>query len=300
MTTCATSSSKHTPRSIKFGPTPSMVEEDGIYCSGHNMRANRFISGAQAKNPNRQVSNPMTFMAFYVCSLSQKSADRCKFFLWEDQTPQLSNIPRTPSAHRSVQISVAGAHTRDSPSKTCEPSLGLLTPHSDSKRRMSTTEASGEEEGVVDEVGWNDVDVERLEREAIAISRCSTRKNTPDTIESIPTPRFNEKLRDAMKGSKRTREDDPNELVRTPKKANIERSPFVSSPPGRPATPLHRNLFPSISCLEQLNEHLHRQDRLLAAAEQMKTTMRKTVKSLQEKNKILEDRVRELESRLAQ
>ncbi|WVN87577.1 uncharacterized protein L203_102760 [Cryptococcus depauperatus CBS 7841] len=275
MTTCATSSSKHTPRSIKFGPTPSMVEEDGIYCSGHNMRANRFISGAQAKNPNR---------AFYVCSLSQKSADRCKFFLWEDQTPQLSNIPRTPSAHRSVQISVAGAHTRDSPSKTCEPSLGLLTPHSDSKRRMSTTEASGEEE----------------EREAIAISRCSTRKNTPDTIESIPTPRFNEKLRDAMKGSKRTREDDPNELVRTPKKANIERSPFVSSPPGRPATPLHRNLFPSISCLEQLNEHLHRQDRLLAAAEQMKTTMRKTVKSLQEKNKILEDRVRELESRLAQ
>ena len=67
------------------------------------------------------------------------------------------------------------------------------------------------------------------------------------------------------------------------------------SNPFAPTT--HPMVEPVISMAHQLSEHIARQDRLLAAADRQKESLRHTIKSLHDKNEELEKRIRELERR---
>lgn len=95
-------------------------------------------------------------------------------------------------------------------------------------------------------------------------------------------------------------------------KSDIQ-NPFLYTP-GTPRTPNHPVLDPAMASLEQVSEHIQRQgqcvwhirqepsrltahtERLLRAADQMKQGFRKTIASLQEKNKELEAKIKTLEA----
>ena len=72
-------------------------------------------------------------------------------------------------------------------------------------------------------------------------------------------------------------------------------NPFVS--PNHLFFPAHPALSPSITSLDNLSEHLHRQDRLIKAGEAAKEGFRKRIKALEERNRELEAWVNQLEGR---
>ena len=55
----------------------------------------------------------------------------------------------------------------------------------------------------------------------------------------------------------------------------------------------------TLTSLQDVSEQLHRQERLIHAAEQMKGCLRTTISGLQDKNLALEVRVKHLEAELA-
>ena len=74
-------------------------------------------------------------------------------------------------------------------------------------------------------------------------------------------------------------------------------NPFLSSPNISSTSPAHPELSPSLATLDHLSEHLHRQDRLIKAGEAAKEGFRKRIKALEERNRMLEDKVKALEGR---
>ncbi|KAE8538574.1 hypothetical protein D1P53_004935 [Cryptococcus gattii VGV] len=282
-----------TPRRIQITPTtPSHDEDGGVVCTGHNRRCKRFVSSS-AKNPNR---------AFFVCPLPREDSKRCKFFVWEDEiqkNTKTDQAPETPSAGGSRFGGSTGQILGQTPVGHSSSSGGLHTPHSLSKGREAASVLSDDGDDFVpmeDDIDWGAVDVDGLEREAIASSQSSVKKHgTLDSISSTPTLGFNERLSNAMTGVKRDRGEEDEDL-RTPKKANVDPNPFISSPAD--TLPPHPKLLPSISIMEQLNDELYRMDRLLQGSEKLKQGLRNRVKDLESKNKALEDRVKELEARL--
>ncbi|AAW46696.2 hypothetical protein CNL04410 [Cryptococcus deneoformans JEC21] len=284
-----------TPRRIQItAATPSQDEDGNVVCTGHNRRCKRFVSSS-TKNPNR---------AFYVCPLPREDPKRCKFFVWEDEihkNAKSDQAPETPCVGRSRFGGSTGQALGQTPVGHSSSSVGLHTPHSLSKGKQAASVLSDNEDDLVpveDDIDWGAVDVDGLEREAIAGSQNSVKKHgTRDSISSTPTLGFNERLSSVMTGMKRDREEEDEDL-RTPKKANIDSNPFVSSPAG--TLPPHPKLLPSISTMEQLNDELYRMDRLLQGSEKLKQGLRNRVKDLESKNKALQDRVKELEARLKQ
>ncbi|EAL18982.1 hypothetical protein CNBI2430 [Cryptococcus deneoformans B-3501A] len=242
--------------------------------------------------------------AFYVCPLPREDPKRCKFFVWEDEihkNAKSDQAPETPCVGRSRFGGSTGQALGQTPVGHSSSSVGLHTPHSLSKGKQAASVLSDNEDDLVpveDDIDWGAVDVDGLEREAIAGSQNSVKKHgTRDSISSTPTLGFNERLSSVMTGMKRDREEEDEDL-RTPKKANIDSNPFVSSPAG--TLPPHPKLLPSISTMEQLNDELYRMDRLLQGSEKLKQGLRNRVKDLESKNKALQDRVKELEARLKQ
>ncbi|OWZ70304.1 hypothetical protein AYX14_04269 [Cryptococcus neoformans] len=281
-----------TPRRIQITAAPSQDEDGEVVCTGHNRKCKRFVSSS-TENPNR---------AFYVCPLPREDSKRCKFFMWEDEIQKdakSGQAPETPSAGRSRFGGSTGQALGQTPMGHSSSSVGLHTPHSLSKEKEAAGVLSDNEDDIVpveDDIDWAVVDVDGLEREAIASSQSSVKKHViQNPISSTPTLGFNERLSNAMTGMKRDREEEDEDL-RTPKKANIDPNPFVSSPAG--TLPPHPKLLPSISTMEQLNDELYRMDRLLQGSEKLKQGLRNRVKDLESKNKALEDRVKELEARL--
>lgn len=94
-----------------------------------------------------------------------------------------------------------------------------------SKEKEAAGVLSDNEDDIVpveDDIDWAVVDVDGLEREAIASSQSSVKKHViQNPISSTPTLGFNERLSNAMTGMKRDREEEDEDL-RTPKKANID------------------------------------------------------------------------------
>ncbi|WVQ80232.1 hypothetical protein IAT38_002337 [Cryptococcus sp. DSM 104549] len=196
-------------------------------------------------------------------------------------------------------------------------------------RSGSVLSISSDDDGSID---WGNIDMDELEQQAIKSSQESARKHasqsslpssgvvggaqagSSNAAASAVTPSaqrtqvmmgapgsakrasFAARMKEVLESGseKRERVEDDEDGERTPKRAHVEPSnPFISP---NVMSPPHAELLPTVSSLEQLSEHLHRQDRLVRAAEVMKQGMRKTIKSLQDKNKELEARVKELES----
>nr|XP_019046501.1 hypothetical protein I302_05251 [Kwoniella bestiolae CBS 10118]OCF25431.1 hypothetical protein I302_05251 [Kwoniella bestiolae CBS 10118] len=279
------------------------------------MSCPKLRAGPTTKNAGR---------AFYCCPLPRDDPGRCKFFKWHDELFPLPGSsgqgigagPSTPSGStRASQLVQRTNQTLgQSPAarygRPAGPSSNASTVNTNRNNASRHQEAvlisddDDEPEDEMEEIDWDKVDAEEIEREAIASTPASSQptasQQTPSSITPSKGISFNDRLKNAVDdglGKRRREEEDSQEVDRTPKRAANDPNPFLSSPT-TPRSPPHSILSPTLSSLEQLSEHLHHQDRLLRAAEQMKKGMRTTIKTLQERNKELEDRVEELEKRL--
>ncbi|WRT66535.1 uncharacterized protein IL334_003494 [Kwoniella shivajii] len=321
------------PTRVQIQPGTPVDESGEVKCSGHQMVCPKLRAGPTTKNAGR---------AFYCCPLPREDPKRCKFFKWHDELFPLANTsnstgagPSTPSSssHRAsastlVQRtnqtlgqspsarygkplgSVAGVGAGSGPSTTNSTKTDQPTKH---RELVVVDDEDDDNEDEMEEIDWNKVDTDEIEREAIASTPGSSQRTiNPNPSQNQLTPggttSFTDRLRNAVveDGSnnkrQRTEEDDLQSQERTPKKALNDTNPFMASPSNLNlhSPPPHAILSPTMSSLDQISDHLHRQDRLLRAADQMKKGMRITIKTLQDKNKELEDRVKELEKRLGE
>lgn len=166
--------------------------------------------------------------AFFVCPLPREDSKRCKFFVWEDEIQKNTKIgqaPETPSVGGSRFGGSTGQVLGQTPVGHSSSSGGLHTPHSLSNGKEAASVLSDDGNDIVpmeDDIDWGAVDVDSLEREAIASSQSSVKKHgTLDSISSTPTLGFSERLSNAMTGVKRDRGEEDEDL-RTPKKANVD------------------------------------------------------------------------------
>ncbi|WVR06899.1 hypothetical protein IAU60_003935 [Kwoniella sp. DSM 27419] len=316
------------PSRVKIQPGTPVDDDGDVKCTGHQMKCPKLRAGPKTKNAGR---------SFYCCPLPRDDPSRCKFFKWHDELFSGSDsaaAPGTPSGStRAATLVQATNHQNtlgQSPaarygrplgaSGTTVPAAPVTTP---SARRVippPPPPGAEEDEDEMEEIDWEKVDADEMEREAIASTPTSSLA-TPSHLRTVSTTTgvhapgsvtFAARLREVAGDSlgKRARDSQLEETLvqgddteRTPKRASIEAgasNPFISTPSSSTSvlSPPHNYLSPTLSSLEQLSEHLHRQDRLLRAAEQMKKGMRSTIKGLQDKNRELEERVRELEKRL--
>lgn len=174
--------------------------------------------------------------AFFVCPLPREDSKRCKFFVWEDEiqkNTESGQAPETPSAGGSRFRGSTGRVLGQTPVGHSSSSGGLHTPHSLSKGKETAGVLPDDGDGFVpmeDDIDWGAVDVDGLEREAIASSQSSVKKHgTLDSISSTPALGFNERLSNAMTGVKRDRGEEDEDL-RTPKKANVDVRQVFTSP----------------------------------------------------------------------
>nr|XP_019003163.1 uncharacterized protein I203_04200 [Kwoniella mangroviensis CBS 8507]OCF66624.1 hypothetical protein I203_04200 [Kwoniella mangroviensis CBS 8507] len=264
------------------------------------MSCPKLRAGPKTKNAGR---------AFYCCPLPRDDPGRCKFFKWHDELfPFPSSAgPSTPSG--STRASALVQRTNQTLGQSPAARYGRPVGSNDNTHSVGNSSSrpqeavlisdDDEDEDEMEEIDWDKVDAEEIEREAIASTPGSSQLTASQQTPSKGIS-FNDRLKNAADeglGKRRRDEEGLQEMNRTPKRAANDPNPFLSSPT-TPRSPPHSILSPTLSSLEQLSEHLHRQDRLLRAAEQMKKGMRSTIKSLQERNKELEDRVKELEERL--
>ncbi|OCF32969.1 hypothetical protein I317_04315 [Kwoniella heveanensis CBS 569] len=329
------------PSRVQIQPSTPVDDDAEVKCSGHLMKCTKLRAGPTTKNAGR---------AFYCCPLPRDDPKRCKFFKWHDEIfPSGANTlggPATPSAGGSTRaaslvqatnqtlgqspqarygrpLGGACATTSASTSAFGRPSTSTTTPTRPRAPVIEIDEEENEDEDELEEIDWDKVDAEEMERVAIASTPGSSQPASQRTPTHVRTAIENsssrgtsltDRLKDAAGDTlgKRSRDDteaDEGASTRTPKR-NLnatESNPFISSPSTTtgnasssttPRSPPHSYLSPTLSSLEQLSEHLYRQDRLLRAAEQMKKGMRTTIKGLQDRNKELEDKVKELEKRI--
>ncbi|ORX35747.1 hypothetical protein BD324DRAFT_631497 [Kockovaella imperatae] len=129
------------------------------------------------------------------------------------------------------------------------------------------------------EIDWSKVDTDKLEREASA---------SQSSQQAVNTTPLNERLSSLAK--RKTDDED----VTPVKRIHLDpQSPFVTSP-------MHPALSPSTHHLEEVSEHLHRQDRLIKAGQAAKEGLRSQINRLKDRNAELEARVKQLESQIEQ
>ncbi|WWD17133.1 hypothetical protein CI109_101570 [Kwoniella shandongensis] len=303
------------PSRTQIQPGTPVSGDNEVKCTGHQLKCPKLRAGPTTKNAGR---------SFYCCPLPRDDPSRCKFFKWHDELfPGSDSTITSPSVGGSTRAATLVNQTNQTLGQSPQARYGRPSTNTPTAVRIipraPPPDVDGEEEEQhqnydsdgeeLVEIDWGKVDTDEIEREAIASTPGSTQRTS--TQGQVPTPStggrgtvsFSERLRGAVEDGLGKRklseeEDDDGILERTPKRANAEPNPFLSSPSVH--SPPHAIVSPALSSLESISEHLHRQDRLIRAAEQMKKGMRLTIKGLQDKNKELEERVKELEKRLGQ
>jgi hypothetical protein len=77
-------------------------------------------------------------------------------------------------------------------------------------------------------------------------------------------------------------------------------NPFITSPSiTSPRSPSHPILSPALASLDQVSEHIQRQERLIRASEQMKQGLRRTIANLQKEKEDLMAENKELKKRVS-
>ncbi|GFZ46717.1 hypothetical protein JCM24511_03937 [Saitozyma sp. JCM 24511] len=282
----STSASATTPQRVQIKPTTPMNAAGDVTCPGHGKRAAFFTAGQNTKNPGR---------GFYTCPLGRDDPSRCKFFKWADELEAERGVTATPS--RGGPSKPAGQVLGQSPaSRFGRPGQPNSSAPAIPAPRTAPRPPPPRECEDIDEIDWDHVDTDEIERDAITSTPSSSQQTQtqpePLSTREQHTGSFNARLLEAAEDgpSKRKREDDQGV---TPKRAN----PFVSSPSH--LSPPHHALTPTLNSLHDVSEQLLRQERLIAAGEKMKEGFRKTIRNLQDRNKELEQKVRELEQQLA-
>jgi hypothetical protein len=232
--------------------------------------------------------------AFYTCPLNRDDPKKCKFFKWEDElgltTPQKPN----PAG--------AGRTLGESPGATRTPI---------SKTPSTLTIGRGPEPEV-EEIDWDKVDTDDLETQAIMSTPGSSQQASQG--QTPKSTSFQDRLRAAVDDGmgKRNREDEE----QTPKRAKLDpdvrstllrkllltiQNPFLNSAGlTSPRSPSHPILSPALASLDQVSEHIQRQERLIRASEQMKQGLRRTIANLQKEKDELSLENKELKRRAAE
>ncbi|WVF71333.1 hypothetical protein IAT40_006136 [Kwoniella sp. CBS 6097] len=287
------------PSRVQIQP-PTPVDDDAeVKCSGHQMKCPKLRAGPTTRTPEER----------FTATLGQSPQARYGRPLGNpSSTPRSTAGPSTAVVTTTLATTPIASRTR--------PPAPVIEIDGD----------EDEDEDEMEEIDWDKVDADEMERVAIASTPGSSQpasQRTPTHVRNATdnssrghgqslTDRLKDAAGDALGKRSRGTDEEGEDAAssRTPKRnlTATDSNPFISSPSltGRanasntatPRSPPHSYLSPTLSSLEQLSEHLYRQDRLLRAAEQMKKGMRTTIKGLQDRNKELEDKVKELEKRL--
>ncbi|EIW70470.1 hypothetical protein TREMEDRAFT_29287, partial [Tremella mesenterica DSM 1558] len=243
--------------------------------------------------------------AFYTCPLPRDDADKCRFFKWEDELILSGHIvpPASPSTSRLLPSSsrpppstgqVLGRPPQATFGKPGVPGPSVKSP------APGTGAVGGDD---TEDIDWNQVDADELEKEAILASPSTQRTDNSESFSSAKsTPAqavFSDKLRASVgEGQRKKRkQDEESEQGVTPKRQVVgSGNPFLNTPGTESG--LHPSVSTTLESLESISEHIKRQDRLLHASEQMKQGLRKTIAGLQEKNGELERKNKELEEKI--
>ncbi|KAK1924082.1 hypothetical protein DB88DRAFT_489035 [Papiliotrema laurentii] len=302
--------------------------EDGVpKCSGHQRKCKEFTAGPKTKNPGRK---------FYTCPLGQNDPKRCSYFKWADDiapsstgqrlgasTPTVDLLNRVKERYEGNPPQIIGQSPNNRYGKpsgipasasVSTPTAGRtmvpMTPETHSKLSISRDYDVGDGAAIqeeTEEIDWDKVDTDSLERDAIASTPGSSQLLSQQSLLAAnDTTTLQQRLMSVAKetpsraeGSegkrKREVEDDRDKTPKRPV-VDTEDNPFLS--PVQLASPLHHALTPSLSNFEQLSAHLHRQDRLIRAGETAKEGFRKTIQRQKEQIEALEKKVKELEQRL--
>ncbi|ORY32854.1 hypothetical protein BCR39DRAFT_522143 [Naematelia encephala] len=268
-----------TPQRIQIQPGAPEQDANVPKCTGHGRRALRLVAGANSKNPGR---------AFYTCPLNRDDPNKCKYFKWADEVD--ASPSKAGESSRAAQLTAAtNARTlgQSPQAKFGRPVASAVntTPTSLRATRAPLTPQTTVKEGSTDEIDWDQVDTDGLEAEAIA--------STPSSSQRTDGQSFNERLRSVGASTAKRRRSEEGEQTPRASAIDTESNPFLAAQ----SSP-HAALSPTLSSLEQLSEHLHRQERLLRAGEAAKDGFRKKIRSLEERNAELEARVKELEKQL--
>ncbi|GMK55245.1 hypothetical protein CspeluHIS016_0203010 [Cutaneotrichosporon spelunceum] len=310
----------------KAAPARTVTGPDSVQCDGHKKPARKFQAGPTSKNPGRW---------FYTCPLARDDPERCKFFKWADDAPTpisgstpnaagqtlgaspgprlgLSPIPTTPS--RLMRPTGSALHT---PSKA--------HPHSPAPAVSSATRTpthphlSQTPRRASDEIDWQSLNPDGLEREAMARTPQSSHSQTVRESQSrtqseernqsqgrSQSTGLQARLEAVLPLAMKRKLSDEGDQERTPKRA--AGNPFLTTPAREVSTPSHTHtphtpsLTPGseaaggvhpalggmVTALAEVGEHVARQERLVRAAECMKRSMRTTIKNLQDRVKALE------------
>jgi len=277
-----------TPSRVRIQPGTPMDENGTVKCTGHGRRCSRLVAGPQSKNPGR---------AFYTCPLGRDDPNRCKFFKWEDELSQTTGnhderSRGSPLANNNRQT------LGQSPQARFGRPAAATTPNANRVGQLYTPQSDAKDE-IDDEIDWEKVDTDEVEREAIASTPGSSQRTDPLNAGagSAQGTSFQDRLRAAVDDGVKKRKLDEEE--QTPRRLGLAdgQNPFMTSPT-TPRSPPHSVLSPTLASLEQVSEHIQRQERLINAGEQLKQGLRKTIANLQERNRELEARVKDLEAKL--
>jgi len=231
---------------------------------GHNRRAKDFTAGQKTKNPGRcdqfvWSGTRLTGRKFYVCPLAKDDPEKCKFFKWADELAGdgTEKSPGTASRGGAAEIIAAAkeryggtsAHapqsfggagqslggpprelgqgpqsrlSRQAPPAVTTPNasrIAPITPQTSSRIAVTLPEEEA------DDIDWDKVDADSLERDAIASTPGSSQRTNGNS----------ETLQDRLlavsplAAGKRKRDDVNDENDDTPK---VDRTPKKPVPGG--------------------------------------------------------------------
>lgn len=160
------------------------------------------------------------FRVFYTCPLGRDDPTRCKFFKWADEldgTDNAASTPKRPKAPRgggqTLGQSPMAAYGRPRPPPTPSDRAGPSTTRPTTAERQSSMSD--------DEIDWEQVDTDDLEREAIASTPGSSQRTASQSQTPIAAPgsTYRERMRAAVEDGLGKRKREEEDDAATPKRS---------------------------------------------------------------------------------
>jgi len=173
-----------------------------------------------------EAADESGFRAFYTCPLGRDDPNRCKFFKWADElqtTPQAgtSRAAQFAAATNQNQAQTLGQIPQDRFSKPTTPTIPRISDQPITPQ-TGPVEISAEDD---EEIDWEKVDTDNLEREAILSTPGSSQPTDKGLGRSGEGTSFTERLRGALEDGIGKRKRNEEADVTTPRRvaaSNVE------------------------------------------------------------------------------
>lgn len=156
---------------------------------------------------------------FYTCPLGRDDPTRCKYFKWADELDGSANTASTPTRPRVPQgggqtlgQSPVAAYGRPRPPPTPSVRAGPSTERPTAAVRQSSISD--------DEIDWDQVDTDDLEREAIASTPGSSQRTASQSQTPVAAPgsSYRERMKAAVEDGLGKRKREEEDVGTTPKR----------------------------------------------------------------------------------